>query len=352
MKPELLVTGATGFVGAHFMPLMAARGYGLLGLCRASSKRGHLAHLPIEWCTGDVTDAASVDAAVGRLRVRADAAGRPAWLVHGAAVISYKTDSGPLQDAVNIEGTRHVIEAAERHGIERVLLVSSVVTVGVAASGGDAIDEDTPFANVERITGRAYVSEYMRTKRAAEQIALAASGPEVVVVNPGAIFGPAPVPSNTAQIFRRAESSAIGRFAGPGSLSAVGVWDVAAGMRLALERGQAGRRYLLTDENLLLPELFARVLRELGSSRKLIGVPPGAWRALVAGARLVDRVRRLEVVTPTALELLGLHFRFDSSRARSELGWAPEPFDDVLAKTATWLHEIGWVQGPNQSPKS
>ena len=345
MKAIVLMTGATGFVGAHFLPRMASDDYALAGLVRASSNREHLSGLAIDWHLGDVTDAASVDAATKEVVERGKREGRPIWLVHAAAIISYRTDSGARQTAVNVEGTRHVLAAARRYGVDRLLLVSSVVAVGVAPSDHEAIDEDSPFEDVRRITGRPFVSEYMRTKRTAEELVLAARDLDVVVVNPGAIFGPAPIPSNTAQLFRRVESSAIGRFAAPGSLSAVGVEDVARGMQLALERGTSGRRYLLTDENLRLLELFRRVLYEVGSARQPISVSPRVWRGLVGGARFVDRVRRLEVVTPTALELLGLHFRFDSSRARHELGWQPEPFSAVLARTAAWLRGLGWVKG-------
>ena len=148
MSAELLVTGATGFVGAHFLPLMARHGYGLGGLRRASSNHAHLDGVEIAWSLGDVTDAAAVDAAVRSLRERSESRGRAAWLVHGAAVISYRTGSGALQDAVNVEGTRHVLAAAERYGIERFLHVSSVVTVGLAPSGREAIDEEAPFDDV------------------------------------------------------------------------------------------------------------------------------------------------------------------------------------------------------------
>ena len=133
----------------------------------------------------------------------------------------------------------------------------------------------------------------------------------------------------------------------PGSLSVVGVQDVAAGILLALASGRHGRRYLLTDENLRLGELLLRIQRTLrpdGPHPGLLHLGPGAWRGLVAASRLVDRVKPQHVVTPTALELLGLHFRFDSSRARGELGWTTRPFDEVLLETATWLRRIGWVR--------
>lgn len=345
----VLMTGATGFVGAHFVPHMQALGHDVLGLCRPTSERAHLGD-EVTWCLGDVTDADAVHAAAQAVRQRADARGEPAWLVHGAGVISYASRAGSAMQRVNVDGTRHVLAAARAFGIERVLLVSSVVAVGVAPAVDQPLDERADFAGVLKVTGQPYVSEYMRTKRAAEELALAATDLDVVVVNPGSIYGRAPAPSNSAQIFRRVESSLLGRIVGPGSLSVVGVEDVARGMQLALERGARGQRYLLTDENLALIDLLKRIQRVVGVEHSLVECGPRTWRALVAATRLVDRVRPLHVVTPTALQLLGLSFSFDSTRARRDLGWQPEPFDTVLRRTAAWLLSIGWLNGPLPEP--
>ena len=341
----ILMTGATGFVGAHFVPHMQALGHDVSGLCRPTSQRAHLGD-QVTWCMGDVTDAEAVHAAAGVLRRRADARGEPAWLVHGAGVISYATRAGSLMQRVDVDGTRHVLDASRAAGIDRVLLVSSVVAVGVAPAVDEPLDETADFSMVRAVTGQPHVSEYMRTKRAAEELALAATDLDVVVVNPGSIYGRAPVPSNSAQIFKRVESSLLGRIVGPGSLSVVGVQDVARGMQLALERGARGQRYLLTDENLALVDLLERIQRVVGVEHNLIECGPRTWRALVAATRLLDRVRPLHVVTPTALQLLGLSFSFDSTRARRDLGWQPEPFDTVLRRTAAWLLSIGWLNGP------
>lgn len=345
----VLMTGATGFVGAHFVPLMRAAGHRVIGLCRPSSERAHLEGgpgPPVEWVLGDVTDAAALHAAAVRLREAADARGEPAWLVHGAGLISYATGAGPELERVNVQGTRHALAAARAVGVARFLMVSSVVAVGVARSVDQPLTEAAPFSEVRAVTGRGFVSQYMRTKRAAEELALGATDLDVVAVCPGSIYGRAPVPSNSAQIFRRVESSPLGRIVGPGGLSVVGVEDVARGMQLALERGAPGARYLLTDENLRLVDLLKRIQRAVGVEHRLVECGPRTWRALIAATRLVDRVRPLHVVTPTALELLGLTFAFDSTRARRELGWQPEPFDHILQRTAAWLHSIGWLQGP------
>ena len=345
----VLVTGATGFVGAHFVPRLAAKGHTVLGFCRTTSERDHLNEHVHAWAFGDITDPAAIDHAARKLRVLADERGEPAWLVHAAGMISYRTDADADLERVNVEGTRHVLAAAERHSMDRLLLVSSVVAVGVAPSVEAPIDEEAPFELVRELTGKPWVSGYMRTKRAAEELVLAAAPRlDVVAVCPGSIYGRAPVPSNSAQIFRRVESSLLGRIAGPGSLSVVGVEDVARGMLLALERGERGQRYLLTDENLALADLLARIQRTVGVEHRLARLGPRTWRALVFGAGLVDRVRPLHTVTPTALELLGLAFSFDSTRARRDLGWQPEPFDAVLARTAIWLRELGWLEAHPQ----
>lgn len=364
----ILVTGATGFVGAHLVPRLVDAGHHVLGLARASSDTAHLdgwwrgscaqrdvdlgaGHF--EWLRGDVTDAPSMAAAAEALRAAADRRGEPAELVHGAGLISYATGAGPALERVNVEGTRHAVGAAALAGVRRLLVVSSVVAVGVAPSVDAPLDEDAPFERVRALTGKPYVSEYMRTKRAAEELAFAegaAAGLDVVAVNPGSIYGQAPVPSNSSQIFKRVERGLLGRIASPGSLSVVGVEDVAAGIQLALERGAPGRRYLLTDENLAMAALLKRIQRTVGVERPLLTPGPATWRALVRGACLVDRFRPLHVVTPTALELLGCSFSFDSTRARRELGWQPQPFDTVLRRTAEWLHSIGWLTGPLPRP--
>jgi dihydroflavonol-4-reductase len=342
---HIFVTGGTGFLGEYFLRLMAGRGHRIWALARPTAKRSHLDDLGLTWVEGDVTDRGSLQASVKDFVESARKEGRRTWLVHGAAVISYETRSTELHDSVNHEGTRNVVSAAQESGVDRLLHVSSVVAVGVAPDSATNLDEDALFSRSQEIMGRSYISDYMRTKRLAESEVLAAveAGLDAVIVNPGAIFGEAQSPSNTAHVFERVDKSLIGRIAAPGSLSVVGAADVAKGMQLALERGRSGERYLLCDRNLELSELMRLIAVELGHDFAIRELSPALWRVLVAGASLLDKVKPLVVVTPTALELLSLHFRFDASKARRELGWQPQPFEQVLKETADWLRRIGLV---------
>jgi dihydroflavonol-4-reductase len=337
-EAAVLVTGGTGFVGTALVRQLLALGREVHVLARAGSDRSGLAELGPHWLDGDLLEPASLERAVARFAARAADLGRPAHVVHSAALISYLTRDAELARRVNVEGTRALVEACVRHRIERLCQVSSIVTVGHAADARSSLDEDAPF------TGGELGSHYVTTKRAAEELALAAARElEVVVVNPGAIFGRFPALSNTTRFLQRLSRGRVPPFAPPGSLSVVGVEDVAEGIRLALEKGRRARRYLLTESILSLHELLSLAASELGARPPRRTLPPELWRLVVTGSRWVDRVRPLQLTTPQSLRLLGVHYRCESRRARAELGWSPRPFREVLADTVAWMREQGLV---------
>ena len=259
------------------------------------------------------------------------------WIVHSGAVISYQTRDRELQRAVNVEGTRNVLAACARHRVGRVLHVSSVVAVGHAREN-EVLNEDAPFNGAE------LRCDYTDTKREAEELALAAARElDVVVVNPGAIFGTGARGPNTLKFLRKIAHGPRLPFVPPGSLSVVGVEDVVAGCLLALERGARGRRYLLTESVWTSLESFQLAARELGVRPATRRAPRALWRALELGARGLDFVAPPDLLTPQSIRMLGAHFRFESTRAREELGWRPRPFVEVLRATIAWLRARGEV---------
>ena len=331
MSRPVLVTGATGFIGVWLCRELIGHGYRVHALVRAGSDRARLDGLDVRFARGDLGDAASLVAAVAEL-------GEGAAVIHGAARISYRTRDGEAQWEANVEGTRRVLEACRAARVARLVHVSSVVAVGHARGRDHALDEDAPY------NGDELRCDYATTKRAAEELVLAAAEElDVVVANPGAVFGPGSEASNTTAFLQRVERGTLGPFAPPGSLAVVGVEDVATGLRLVLERGRRGARYVLSESNVELAELLARAGAALGRRPPRFVVPLPAWRAVVAAAGAWDRLFPAELATPQSLRLLGTHFRFDAARAREELGWAPRPFDEVLAETVGWMRARGLV---------
>jgi dihydroflavonol-4-reductase len=327
----VLVTGGTGFLGSSIARRLAARGDEVHVLARATSDRSVLEGVPVTWHAGDLGDDASIQAAAAAVAARAAQVARPARLVHCGALISYRRQDTEAQRVANVEGTRSVLAAAAAHGFARVLHVSSVVAVG-HGRGTEVLDERIAWNN-----GPLGV-DYATTKHAAERLAIAAAlDLDVVVVNPGAIFGAWRHQSNTARFLRMAAAGKGPLVAPPGSIGVLGIDDAADGCVLALDRGRRGERYLLVERWMSSVDLFRLVARVTGGRRPWIIWPRFAWPLVVAGARALDRIRALEMMTPQALAMLGVELRFDARKAREELGWRPQPFEAVLRATVRGL---------------
>jgi dihydroflavonol-4-reductase len=327
----VLVTGGTGFLGSAIAKRLVARGDEVHVLARASSDRSVLAGSTIHWHAGDLVDGASIHAAVLAVTRRAASAQRRAQIVHCGALISYKTADRGAQEAANVGGTRSVLDAARACGIARVLHVSSVVAVG-HGRGPEILDERMEWNNGP------LGCDYATTKRRAEELAIeAARELDVVVVNPGAIFGAWAGKSNTAKFLRLVAAGKGPLVAPPGSIGLLGIDDAADGCILGLDRGRRGERYVLVESWMTSRDLFRLVARVVGGRRPLLTFPRVLWPLVVPVARLVDRVHALEMTPPQALAMLGVELRFDGRKARAELGWNPAPFEDVLRATVRGL---------------
>lgn len=342
MSPRLIfVTGATGFLCGEVVRRLVARGDEVHALARRTADTSTLAGLDVTWHPGDLTDRASIERAAWKMAERSFALRRPWDLIHGGALISYKTADVEVSRAINVDGTRHVLEAARGSGVSRIVHVSSVVAVGACRGAHDVLDETSEFNLAD--CGVAYVT----TKRAAEELALSmARELDVVVVNPGAIFGPVERKSNTARFIRRVAQGKGPVAAPPGTISVLGIEDAADGTIRALDRGVRGERYLLVESWIRTYDLFTLVARLVGRRGPKVVVPRFTWPVLLVAARILDRLRPMDLAPPQGLVLLARDLRFDASKARRELGWAPRPFEHVLASTVESLRARGLLDEP------
>jgi dihydroflavonol-4-reductase len=309
-----LVTGATGFIGSHVVAALVAAGAEVRGFdLRADPSR--------EGVVGDILDGAALERAMRGC----DA------VFHLAAVYSYTRARAREMHAVNVDGTRAVLDAAARAGVRRVVHTSSCATCG-PVPGRAATEADAPPSWELAVP-------YKRTKLEAERLALRAArdGLDVVVVNPTTPVGPGdrgPTPTGkmVADVARgRARAYLIGA-----ALNVVAVEDVAAGHVLAFDRGRRGERYLLGAENLSLREVFATVAHAAGRRAPRIGVP---WALAHAAARTGDAALRLVGREPSLLvldevRLARLPMTFDDTKARRELGYESRPAREALVEAA------------------
>jgi dihydroflavonol-4-reductase len=298
-----LVTGAGGFIGGHVARALLDAGAEVRAFdLRPPEGLG-------EPVAGDLTDTGAVRRAVDGC----DA------VFHLAAVYSFARKDHAAMHAVNVEGTRVVLEAAARAGA-RVVHTSSCATCG-PVPGRAATEDDAP-------PDWELAIPYKGTKVAGERLAREAGA---VIVNPTTPVGPGDLrPTPTGKMVADVAHGRARGYLRNGVLNIVAVQDVARGHLLAHERGRPGRRYLLGGENLPMREVFAHVARAAGRRPPRLPVP---WTAAYVAARAASvGGREHELLNLDEVRLGRTPMAFDDARARTELGHTSRPAADALAE--------------------
>ena len=317
---KTLVTGASGFIGSHLARALAQRGDELRLLVRRTSSIEHLADLEFERVTGDVTDRRAVRRAMkGTERV-----------FHVAGTTSMRSGDSERIFAVNVGGTRNVVEEAMRAGVEQVVHTSSAGAVGPARPGGTA-DETQAF------TAGHFGIAYINSKHEAEVEALraAARGLPLVVVNPTFVLGPDDPSGTSNALVRRVMLRQI-PFYVDGGLNIVDVRDVAKGHLLASRKGKPGERYILGGRNFTIGRLFADIGRISGVPPPPIKVPPNLTIAAISAA---GRIGLPVAVSADEVRSAEHWWTYRSVKAKKELGFSPRPHEETLEDAVRWQAE-------------
>jgi dihydroflavonol-4-reductase len=318
--PTAFVTGATGFVGLNLIQELHGAGWRVIACHRAGSNLRHLQRFGTELRVADVLD---LPALLAALPEGVDA------LFHLAASINFWRPRNPQQTLINVQGTRHVVEAALQRKSRRFVHMSSVAAW--APEQGDLIDESTPSrAEGHRVN-------YFRTKWLSEQEVLGAipRGLPACVLNPGNLLGPYDT-QTWARSFRMAKQRKF-PFLPPGGGPFCHVQDVARATLAAAERGRVGERYVLGGVHATYAELFERVCSLLHVPRPPVA-PTWLFSTLAQLADGWSRISRNEPdLTPDMAGVLGIDFDARSSKAERELGYQRQPFSKQVQDTFDWL---------------
>ena len=326
-----LVSGATGFVGAAVARALLREGWQVRALARAGSDRSNLESLPLEIAVGDLNDPASLESAVADCRA----------LFHAAA--DYRLGARDPQQLyrTNVEGTRNILAAARRAGVERSVYTSSVATMGIPVDGSPG-DEATP------VELDAMIGHYKRSKFLAERAVLeeARAGLAVIIVNPSTPVGPGDVkPTPTGQVVLDAACGRMPAYVDTG-LNIVHVDDVARGHLLAFERGVVGERYILGGKDMTLREILAQIARLVGREPPRVRLPYGAVLPIAYIAEAFSRVSgRAGRVTLEGVRMSRKRMFFSSAKAQRELGYTWRPPLEAFADAVQWFRERGLIPG-------
>jgi dihydroflavonol-4-reductase len=314
-----LVTGHTGFLGAHVVHALQEHGHEVVPFSPSIG--------------GDVLDADAVEAAARGC----------GGALHCAGPVSRRPEDAEHLYRVHVQGTRNVVGACARAGVRRVVVASSSGTVAVSTSPYPVANEESPAP-----IGLLSRWPYYRAKLFAERAALSVGGgPEVVCVNPSLLLGPGDAKGSSTEDVRLLLEGQIPAVPS-GGLSFVDVRDAAQAMLLAMQRGAAGERYLVGACNLTVREFFERVARVAGVPAPWLPMPRSRQLAML-GAKIARRVSAKTglgaglAVDPVSVEMGQCFWYVDSTKAQRDLGWAPRDPGATLRDTVRDMRERGVV---------
>lgn len=319
--PRYFVTGATGFIGGELTKQLIGRGHHVVALVRSPEKSALLKALGVELHVGDITDRESLCAPMrgvdGVFHVAA-------WYKVGVRE--------PAGEAINVGGTRNVLEAARDLNIPRVVYTS---TVGVFGDTHGQVVDESYYARGP------FLTEYDRTKWIAHYevaVPMARAGLPLVIVMPGLVYGPgdtSAVHATLAQLLRRR------LFMTPSRVSfAWGyIEDTARGLRQAMESGRVGESYLLTGPIHTFQDAFAVAAQIAGKRPPPLHPPPALMRVLASTTGLLERMDIHPRYSSEMLRLMaGTTWIGSSAKAERELGFTTRPLDEGLRHTIE--HEL------------
>jgi dihydroflavonol-4-reductase len=325
---KVLVTGGTGFVGAHSVAALVSRGHQVRLLVRSRDQVARslspLGVADVEAVVGDVTKPPSVDEAL---------AGCDAVL-HAAGVYSVDPRSASRIRETNVRATEIVLGAAVRMGLDPIVHVSSYVALLPPEPRGAVLTPDSPVGRPD--------GTYSRSKAESDQIARRHQdqGAPVVITYPGGVIGPDDpyLGDSNRAIAEFAKSGLAMR----GGAPYVDVRDVAAVHAAVMEPGRGPRRFMIAGHYIALPDLIAMLQQITGRHARIVAMPAGA--ALAAG-RLADLMQRLlpgrVPVNHEGIWVASLQPHCDDSRTTSELGVTPRDLKVTLTDTVQWLADQG-----------
>jgi dihydroflavonol-4-reductase len=321
----VLVTGAAGHAGNNLVRALLRRGRSVRALVHRD--RRALAGLAVETIEGDVRDVSSLRRAFDGAEV----------VYHVAAYISLSMREWPRLEAINVAGTRNVVEACFDCGVRRLIHFSSVHALRQEPLGVP-LDESRPLVN-----GR-YIPPYDRSKAAGEMEVRAGvqRGLDAVIVYPTGIIGPFDFrPSHFGQVLLAMGQGRLPALV-TGGFDWVDARDVVAGAMRAEEKAEPGARYLLSGHWASVGELAAMVAEVTGARLPRLVFP--MWMARL-GLPFATHFTKLDgehpLYTRVSLRALRGNRRISHERATRDLDYCPRPLQESLADTFRWFAESG-----------
>lgn len=329
---KMLITGASGFVGSAVLRQLLSCGHEMRALVRPDSDLRNLAKLEVEIAVGDLRNPASLDQALAGCRA----------LFHVAADYRLWVPRSAEMYETNVEGTKNILLAAARRGVERIVYTSSVATLGCLPCG-------SPANETAEATPADMIGHYKRSKCLAEievRRLVSVDSLPVVIVNPSTPVGPRDIkPTPTGRMILQAARGRMPAFVDTG-LNFVHVDDVAKGHVLAFERGVVGERYILGGQNMTLKEVLNELAPFTGHPAPSVCLPHDLMLPIAYMAEAFAWMCRSHepLLTVDGVRLSKKKMFFSDEKARKDLGYTPGPACEALRDAVEWFREKGYLR--------
>jgi dihydroflavonol-4-reductase len=323
-----LVIGASGFLGAHVTRQLVERGERVRVLLRRTSSTVAIDDLDVERRYGDVFDGAALsDAMKGCDDVYYCVVDTRAWL----------RDPAPLF-RTNVEGLRHVLDAAADADLRRFVFTSSIVTIALSADGRP-VTEDEPFNWMDKC------GAYIRSRVEAENLVLRYARergvPPAVALCVSNTYGPGDFqPTPHGSLVAAAARGRMPVYVEGMSMEVVGIEDAASALILAAAKGRVGERYIISERFISARELYVTAAEAAGVRPPRLGIPLKVMYALGFGGDIAAKVLRRDMLLSTlSVRLMHIMSPMDHGKASRELGWQPQPIHDSVRKAVAFYRE-------------
>ena len=291
----ILVTGGTGFIGAHLLLSLTETNDRVRAISRTEESQNKTRNLfelynklhlfeRIEWVEADINDIELLDIAFAKIT----------YVYHCAALVSFDPRDELKLRKINIEGTANIVNFCLYHKVEKLCYVSSIAALGDAKTENDLITESTEW-NAERLH-----SDYAITKHGAEIEVWRGEqeGLNVVIVNPSIVLGRGFWNSGSGEIFSNVEKGL--KYYTLGTAAFIAVTDVVKQMITLMNSDISGQRFILSAENISYRDLINWIADILKKPRPTIEAKKWmtnvVWRldgiktALFGGKRTLTKI--------------------------------------------------------------
>ena len=322
-EKKILITGGTGFLGAHLVKQFLDAGAKNLRVM-ASSVTGWMTDAGVEASSGSVTDKADVAAATKNVEA----------VYHLAGKVSFAYEGAAQMNKIHVEGTRLLAEAAKENGVKNFILASSSGTSAISETA-EILDETRPQP-VEILTKWSYYASKYYQEKTALRI-FSDKGERLVILNPSLLLGAGDERLSSTKVVLDFMAKRLPTTPS-GGLNFVDARDAANAFVNALDKGRHGERYLLGAANWTFAEFFGRLERLTGVSAPMLRVPK---KVAVFGANFIDSIyknfNRRAPFEASEVEMGEYFWYFDSAKAEEELNFTTREPQETLHDTVKFL---------------